>query len=100
MAQDGQSTRTDGQGLDLDALLLVGRVRVIAVLVVEDGLSAEGVDKGGSACGRACQPRRSRRRRGGKGFGGVVDVPVPEAPHTMRQNEMPFFTFFFLRIIF
>lgn len=31
---------------------------------------------------------------------GVVDVPVPEAPHTMRQNWIPFFTFFFLRIIF
>lgn len=46
----GDSRRTDGQGLDLDALLLVGRVGVIAVLVVEDGLSAEGVDKGGSAC--------------------------------------------------
>lgn len=45
-----RSKRTNGKGLDLDALLLMGRVRVIAVLVVEDGLSAESVDEGGSAC--------------------------------------------------
>lgn len=42
--------RTDGQGLDLDTLLDMGRVRVIAVLMSEDGLVAEGVDEGGSAC--------------------------------------------------
>ena len=27
-------------------------------------------------------------------------VPVPEAPQTIRQNWIPFLTFFFRRIIF
>ena len=42
--------RTDSNGLDLDALLDVGGVGVIAVLVGEDGLPAEGVDEGSPAC--------------------------------------------------
>jgi hypothetical protein len=29
-----------------------------------------------------------------------ADGPVPDAPQTMRQNWMPFFTFFLRRIIF
>ncbi|MBE3047893.1 hypothetical protein IMZ48_36360 [Candidatus Bathyarchaeota archaeon] len=80
----------------------MGRVRVIAVLVGEDRVSAEGVDEGGSACGRILSASRDsvEVEVRGKGLGGVVDVPVPEAPHTMRQNWIPFFTFFFLRIIF
>jgi len=28
------------------------------------------------------------------------DLPVPEAPQTIRQNWIPFLTFFFRRIIF
>jgi hypothetical protein len=28
-----------------------------------------------------------------------VDVPVPEAPQTIRQNWIPFLTFFFLRVL-
>jgi hypothetical protein len=26
-------------------------------------------------------------------------VPVPEAPHTIKQNWIPFLTFFFLRVL-
>jgi hypothetical protein len=33
------------------------------------------------------------------GLAQQVDVPVPEAPHTIKQNWMPFLTFFFLRIL-
>ena len=29
-----------------------------------------------------------------------MDVPVPDAPHTIKQNWIPFLTFFFRRIIF
>lgn len=28
-----------------------------------------------------------------------ADVPVPDAPQTIRQNWIPFLTFFFLRIL-
>jgi hypothetical protein len=31
---------------------------------------------------------------------GDIDVPVPEAPQTIKQNWIPFFTFFFFRSIF
>lgn len=38
--------RTDGDGLDLDALLHVGCVGVITVLVLQDPLAAESVHEG------------------------------------------------------
>lgn len=41
--------RTDCDGLNLDAVLDVGIVGIIGVLVLEDVLTAEGVDKGGAA---------------------------------------------------
>jgi hypothetical protein len=41
--------RTDGHGLDLDAFLDMGAVRIVGVLVADDRLSTEGVDKGGPA---------------------------------------------------
>ena len=41
--------RTNSDRLDPDTLLDVGAARVVGVLVREDGLAAEGVDKGGSA---------------------------------------------------
>jgi hypothetical protein len=28
-----------------------------------------------------------------------MDIPVPEAPQTIRQNWIPFLTFFFLRVL-
>ncbi len=31
---------------------------------------------------------------------GADNLPVPDAPHTIKQNWIPFLTFFFLRIIF
>lgn len=30
----------------------------------------------------------------------VLNVPVPDAPQTIKQNWIPFFTFFLRRIIF
>jgi len=84
--------RTDSDGLDLDALLDVGRVGVIRVLVLEDLLSAERVHEGGPACAAwsaRCHQAQWRARH----------VPVPEAPQTIRQNWMPFLTFFFLRVL-
>ena len=30
----------------------------------------------------------------------TIDIPVPEAPQTIKQNWIPFLTFFFRRIIF
>ncbi len=41
--------RTDGDGLDLDAVLDMGGIRVVGFLVRQDSLTAEGVHKGGPA---------------------------------------------------
>lgn len=41
--------RTNGHGLDLDAVLDMGAVGVIGVLVADHRLSAESVDEGGPA---------------------------------------------------
>lgn len=41
---------TDGNGLDLDAILNVGAIGVVRLLVGKDGLATERVDKGSSAC--------------------------------------------------
>lgn len=89
----GEFARTDGDGLDLDALLDMGAVGIVGVLVGEDALAAEGVDEGGPAW-------VSRDVRYAVDWQERKDLPVPEAPHTIRQNWMPFLTFFFLRIIF
>jgi hypothetical protein len=89
--------RTDGDGLDLDAFLDMGSAGVVGLLVRENGLAAESVDEGGPAC------RSKQRLVGGcavlRGSAGI-DSPVPEAPQTIRQNWIPFFTFFLRRIIF
>jgi hypothetical protein len=42
--------RTDGDGLDLDALLDMGCVGIIRILVLEDLLPAQRVHEGGPAC--------------------------------------------------
>lgn len=34
-----------------------------------------------------------------EGFGYHESAPVPEAPQTIRQNWIPFLTFFFLRVL-
>lgn len=88
--------RTNGDRLDPDTLLDVGAGRVVRVLVRENGLAAEGVDEGGPAWGGRMSDRATETGemwRHGR-------VPVPEAPQTIRQNWIPFLTFFFLRIIF
>jgi len=41
---------TDGDGLDADTFLHVSVGRVIAILALENLLSAESVDKGRAAC--------------------------------------------------
>lgn len=87
--------RTDGDGLDLDALLDVSGGRVVRLLMAENGFAAEGVDEGGPAW------RGNRHQHGWLcRNAGTCDSPVPEAPQTIRQNWMPFLTFFFRRIIF
>jgi hypothetical protein len=43
------SYRTDGDGLDLDTVFDVSIVGIIGILVLEDVLAAEGVDKGSTA---------------------------------------------------
>jgi hypothetical protein len=48
--------------------------------------------RGGALCARG---RAVGRRRLGE-----ETVPVPEAPQTIRQNWIPFLTFFLRRIIF
>lgn len=82
-----RTLRTNGDGLDFDAILDVGHGGVVGVLVVEDALAAEGVDEG-------CAAWRDERWA----FAETSNIPVPEAPHTIRQNWMPFLTFFFRRI--
>ncbi len=42
------SYRTDGDGLNLDAVFDVSIVGIIGILVLENVLAAEGVDKGGA----------------------------------------------------
>ena len=72
--------RTDGDGLDLDALLNMSGGSVVGLLVAEDGFAAEGVDEGGASC-------RSNQRPGQTELQGrYSDSPVPEAPQTIRQN--------------
>ena len=86
--------RTDSDRLDLNSLLNMSAGSIVRALMGKDSLAAERVDKGGTAC------RTSR-------LGGALredcmsrDVPVPEAPQTIKQNWIPFLTFFFRRIIF
>jgi hypothetical protein len=42
--------RTNGNRFDLNAFLDVGGARIVGVLVTQDGLTAERVDKGGPTC--------------------------------------------------
>lgn len=95
-------TRTDGDGLDLDTVLDRRAVGVVRLLVAQHTLAAESVDKGRSSCKGIGVSRRDSEiewTRGGR-VGGDSNVPVPDAPQTIKQNWIPFFTFFFLRIIF
>lgn len=98
--------RTDCHGLDLDAVLDMGAVGVIGVLVADNRLAAESVDEGGSAweSRRSCQQtgciyRRELGWQKGAALRGM-NSPVPDAPQTIKQNWIPFFTFFLRRIIF
>lgn len=89
--------RTDGDGLDLDTLLDMRSRRVVGLLVGEHRLAAERVDEGGPAYKQsAISTCAMPNRRPGRG----CDSPVPEAPQTIKQNWMPFLTFFLRRIIF
>ncbi|KAI6748223.1 hypothetical protein HG531_008765 [Fusarium graminearum] len=60
---------TNSDGLDLNTILNVRAASIIGLLVLKHALSAESVDKGGTAYS---SPRGN--------------VPVPEAPQTIRQN--------------
>lgn len=91
--------RTDGNGLDLDTLLDVGGSRVVGLLVSKHGLAAQGINEGGTAW-TGIVGGQSKRNPPTKQYRRRRDSPVPEAPQTIRQNWMPFLTFFFRRIIF
>jgi hypothetical protein len=43
-------TRTDSDGLDLNALLDMGSGWIVGILVVEDSFPAEGIDESSSTC--------------------------------------------------
>lgn len=45
----GELRRTNSDGLNLDAIFDVGFGCIVGLLMLEDILAAEGVDKGGSA---------------------------------------------------
>lgn len=98
--------RTNGHGLDLDAVLDMGAVGVIGVLVVDHRLSAESVNEGGPAYevpkSRQQTSITQRWEPGWKKGAALrgVNSPVPDAPQTIKQNWIPFFTFFLRRIIF
>lgn len=71
--------------------------------MADDRLAAKGVYKGGSAytmvkgfvsnSGTLCC-------RGMPEIRAHLNLPVPDAPQTIKQNWIPFFTFFLRRIIF
>lgn len=84
--------RTNGDRLDLNTLLDMRIGCIIRILCLEYLLSAESVHEGGSTCAVS---------QWGMADGAVCsfNIPVPEAPHTIKQNWIPFLTFFFLRIL-
>lgn len=98
--------RTNGHGLDLDALLDMGAVGVVGVLVADHRLSTESVDKGGPACEAWIRRQQTGpindREPGSQRIAAFrsMNLPVPDAPQTIKQNWIPFFTFFLRRIIF
>jgi hypothetical protein len=67
---------------------------VVGILVVEDSLAAESIDESGPTCMEARQLASIERGQVMK-----KDAPVPDAPQTIRQNWIPFLTFFFRRIL-
>lgn len=78
------TSRTNRKRLDLDALFDVRVGSIVGFLMLEDRLAAERVDEGGPACSDAVSlevlPRSASRMKR------TVAIPVPEAPHTIRQN--------------
>ena len=102
----GRCVRTDCDGLDLDALLDVCRVCVVGLLVGQNGLAAERVHESGSTC-KGRETVVSKLRSFVKTQTHSMPLmerwqhsPVPDAPQTIKQNWIPFLTFFFRRIIF
>ena len=76
--------RTDGDGLDLDALLNMSGGGVVGLLVAEDGLAAEGVDEGGASC-RSNQ-RLGRARRWCKGERATHQCPKHRRPSGRTES--------------
>jgi hypothetical protein len=93
-AVTGRFQLTDSNGLDADALLEVGIGGIVSILALQDLLATESVDK---SCA-AYHPKKFRQSLfmiQGIGF----HIPVPLAPHTIKQNWIPFLTFFLRRIL-
>lgn len=86
----------------------MGGVGVIGFLVADNRLPAKGVDEGSPTCRRGekgfvSNPVRCIERAGSRGklkLWTRLNLPVPDAPQTIKQNWIPFFTFFLRRIIF
>lgn len=84
----------------------MGAVGVVGVLMADHRLSTEGVDKGGPAW-EVWTRRQQTGSINGRELGWQkiaafrsMNLPVPDAPQTIKQNWIPFFTFFLRRIIF
>lgn len=102
----GHGTHTNSDRFDPYAFLDVCICVVVTVLSLQDLLAAEGIYKGGTTW---MQTKRISMAlvRTTRLIGVIVEqgmklsvgvLPVPEAPQTIRQNWIPFLTFFFLRI--
>lgn len=89
----GEPTNSDG--LYPDALLEMCIVGVIGILAFQHCLTTQGVDKSRSPFWTESAMLSA------SSMSNVphVCIPVPDAPQTIRQNWIPFFTFFFLRIL-
>ena len=81
--------RTNGDWLDSDPFLEVCVCRVIGILSLEHLFPTKGVHESSSTWEVSLRPYLRL----------WPNIPVPEAPQTIKQNWIPFLTFFFLRIL-
>lgn len=90
------SRLTDSDGFDADTLLEVGIGSIIGILALQNLLAAERVDEGCASCSTSKWIVSLGTIEREMDF---ESVPVPLAPHTIKQNWIPFLTFFLRRIL-
>jgi hypothetical protein len=73
----------------------VGIDRIIGVLALKHLAAAESIDERCPPFSSAWLEKTPRRKDEACW---VIDIPVPEAPHTIKENWIPFLTFFLRRI--